>query len=112
MSKKNLPDGFEEFAHSINELSPNERQELKKTQDKYQSFELYSFLEEEVHRLEALDHTLEETAFILNKYSQDKNILKLKRAEAASEVNNFTETLTDPKNNFWRSLKEIFNDSF
>jgi hypothetical protein len=112
MSKKNLPDGFEEFAHSINELSPNERQELKKTQDKYQSFELYSFLEEEVHRLEAMNNALEQTSFVLNKYSQEKNILKLKRTEAYSEVNNFTEALTEPKNNFWRSLKEIFNDSF
>lgn len=112
MSKKNLPDGFEEFAHSINQLSPKEKQSLKKSQDKYQSFELYSFLEEEVKRLEKYSSALEESAYLLEKYSQDDKVLKLKKNENRAQVENFVEILSDPKSNFYRSLNEVFNDSF
>lgn len=110
--KKNTPDGFEEFANALNELSPSQREELKIKSDNFQSFELYSFLEEEVVRLEKMSQTLSDTAYKLKKFSQDENILELKRAENKDTVDHFVNILSDQRNNLWRSIAENFNDSF
>lgn len=109
---KNTPDGFEEFANALNELSPSQKEELKKNADNFQSFELYSFLEEEVNRLERMSKTLGETAHKLKLYSQDENILKLKVHENKETKDHFINILSDQRNNFWRSISETFNDSF
>lgn len=109
---KNAPDGFEEFANALNELSPSQREELKKNSDNFQSFELYSFLEEEVNRLEKMSKTLGDTAHKLKHFSQDDNILKLKIAENKDSKDHFINILSDQRNNLWRSISETFNDSF
>lgn len=109
---KKIPDGFEEFASALNELSPTQKEEFKKNQDNFQSFELYSFLEEEVNRLEKMAKTLSDTAFKLNNYSQDENVLQLKVEENTKAKENFVEKLSDPKSLFWRSVTENFNGSF
>lgn len=112
MSNKNITDGFEEFAQSINELSPAQKEKLKNESDSFQSFELYSFLEEEVKRLDKLSSTLDKTAYKLEQYSQEDNVYKLKQEENESQVDAFLAALSHKKNNFWRSINETFNDSF
>lgn len=111
-NKKLTTDGFEEFAQSINELSPAQREKLKSESGSFQSFELYSFLEEEVKRLDKLSSTLDKTAYKLDKYSQKENVCDLKEEENLAQIDAFVAALSHKKNNFWRSVNETFNDSF
>jgi hypothetical protein len=109
---KNTPDGFEEFANALNELSPSQKEELKKNSDTFQSFELYSFLEEEVNRLEKMSKVFGDTAHQLKHFSQENHILDLKRSENKETKDHFINILSDQRNNLWRSISETFNDSF
>lgn len=113
MSNKDFKtDGFEEFAQSINELSPAQRDKLKNESDTSQSFELYSFLEEEVKRLDKLSCTLDKTSYKLTHYSQGDNVYNLKLKENEAQIDAFVAALSHKRNNFWRSVSEVFNDSF
>ncbi|MCT4641960.1 MAG: hypothetical protein N4A33_06635 [Bacteriovoracaceae bacterium] len=110
MSKKNdTLEGFEDFAEALKEKN---QKALSQNHEKFKTFELYSFLEEEMKRLKKMDSIIEETTYILKNFPHGDHIIQAQLNKTNEAKTKAVNELASKKAMFWKSINETFSDFF